>query len=390
MTFEEYRRLYTSQSGAAVIEAARSAFDIHLQWFAPEDEGRTEDATDQKVREARKEGRVAKSPDLTSAIMLIFCFITIGIAAPYYIEVMTEMVNYFFTNAVSIDVSETKMVMPVFLGYFVKLTLPVFIVAFIAAILGNLIQVGFLFTVKTITPDFKKIVPNLGKFLKKTVFSGEAAFNLVKSIIKIAIIGVISFINIQGEVKYFINLVHVPFLMGVSKIASVGFNILIQAAIVMLILAIPDYIFQRYQYKQSLKMTKQEVKEERKQSEGDPMVKNRLRQRMRELLQKNMMQSVPKADVIVTNPTHFSVALQYDNQTMTAPTVTAKGQDNIALRIREVAKENGVPIIENKPLARGLFANVEIGDEVPEQYYEVVSRVLAEVYRLSGKVDQAV
>jgi len=150
----------------------------------------------------------------------------------------------------------------------------------------------------------------------------------------------------------------------------------------MLVLAIPDYLFQRFQHRESLKMSLQEVKEERKQQEGDPLIRSRLRERMREILRRNMMQNVPKADVIITNPTHFAIALQWDAATMTAPTVIAKGQDLIAQRIKEVASGAGVPLVENKPLARALYASVDIGDQIPQEYWELVSRILAEIFKL--------
>jgi flagellar biosynthetic protein FlhB len=177
----------------------------------------------------------------------------------------------------------------------------------------------------------------------------------------------------------------VPFLQAFGAVAGIAFRILIQAAIVMLLLSIFDYMFQRHQHRESLQMTKQEVKEERKTYEGDPMVKSRLKQRMQEMMSRNMVQNVPQADVVVTNPTHYAVALEYSRDTMVAPTVTAKGQDNMARIIRETAEEHEVPVIENKPLARALYAEVEIGDVIPQKFYEAVVAVLKQVYRMSGR-----
>jgi flagellar biosynthetic protein FlhB len=169
-----------------------------------------------------------------------------------------------------------------------------------------------------------------------------------------------------------------------------AFTILVEAAVIMLVLSIFDYMFQRRQHREQLKMTKQEVKEERKTYEGDPQIKSRLRERMRELASRNQMQNVPNADVVVTNPTHYAVAMEYKRMQMAAPTVTAKGADNIALRIREMAQESEVPVIENRPLARALYSEVEIGDEIPEKYYEAVVAVLKQVYRMTGKRMEAV
>jgi flagellar biosynthetic protein FlhB len=176
-----------------------------------------------------------------------------------------------------------------------------------------------------------------------------------------------------------------PYRDAFIAVAGIAFRIMVEAAIAMIIMSLPDYLFQRYQHRESLKMTKQEVKEERKTTEGDPQIRGRLRERMRDLLGQNQLQNVPEADVVVTNPTHYAIALQWDQERMVAPMVTAKGQDNIAQRIREVAKENNVPIMENKPLARALYSEVEIGDTIPERYYEVMAIILAEVYRMSGK-----
>ena len=180
------------------------------------------------------------------------------------------------------------------------------------------------------------------------------------------------------------------FWVSFQTVASVAFAILVEAAIALLLLAIPDYIFQRYQHRQSLKMTKQEVKEERRMSEGDPLVRSRLRERMRELLTRNMIRNVPRADVVVTNPTHYAVALEWNRNLMDAPAVLAKGMDNIALKIREVAEQNEIPCMENKPLARALYAEVEIGDVIPEKYYEVMALILAEVYKMKGRKLEAV
>jgi flagellar biosynthetic protein FlhB len=202
---------------------------------------------------------------------------------------------------------------------------------------------------------------------------------------KVIMLGTLAGFNIWLEIERLINLIHVPFLQAFGAVASIAFRILVQAAILMLVLSIFDYLFQRRQHMESLKMSKQEVKEERKTYEGDPMVKSRLKQRMQEMMSRNQIENVPQADVVVTNPTHFAVALEYDRETMVAPTVTAKGQDNMARLIREKAEESEVPVIENKPLARALYAEVEIGDVIPEKFYEAVVAVLKQVYRMSGR-----
>lgn len=359
-----------------------SVWNMDLQWFAAEDEGRTEDPTEQKIRKAREEGKVAKSAEFTSALVLLFPIVALGFLAPYTLGVMEEMLRYFLSIISAGEVLPEHMA--AFLSYLLRMTGPIAALAFAGALFGNIIQVGFLFTTKPITPDFTKIAPNFGKYFQRSFFSGEAVFNLSKSIFKVIIISIIAYININGELDTIAFFVSAPFELAFQTTAAVAFRILIQSAIALLLLSLPDYLFQRRQHRESLKMSKQEVKEERKNVEGDPLIKSRLRERMRDVLSQNMMRKVPEADVVITNPTHYAVGMEWDRERMVAPMVTAKGKDNIAQRIKTIARENSVPIVENKPLARALYAEVEIGEVIPEQYYEVMATILAEVYRLGG------
>lgn len=358
---------------------------VHLQWFAAEDEGRTEEPTEHKIQKAREEGKVAKSADLASSVVLLFTVISLAVIAKYLLTTMVNMVSYFLQSSTQIDVTVDFVLGQAFMSYFVRLALPIAAVAVVAAFLGNIIQFGFLFSTKPITPDLNRIAPRFGRYLQRTLFSTEAMYNLAKSVGKILIILAIAALNIVNQIRKIMNVLNVSFLQGLVLIAQVAFSILLETAIVLLVLAILDFLFQRRQHIESLKMTRQEVKEERRSYEGDPAVKNRLRRRMQELLQRNMVRRVPEADVVVTNPTHYAVALEYKRATMSAPTVTAKGQDNIALKIREVAEQYEVPIVENRPLARALYADVEIGDEIPEMYYEAVVAVLKQVYLMTGR-----
>lgn len=362
-----------------------SLFAMDIQWFAAEDEGRTEDPTEQKIRKSREEGKVAKSSEFTSAIVLLFPIIVIGILGPYMLNQMSEMMNFFLSISVQSEIVGEGRIVKAFVLYFMKLVGPIIIVAFSAALLSNVLQVGFLFSLKPITPDLNKIKPDIIKFAKKSFLSSEALFNLGKSLFKVAIIGVIAYINISKELENIVGFLISGFAYSFKSIAVISFKILIEAALAMLVLAIPDYFFQRKQHTESLKMTKQEVKEERKTTEGDPLVRNRLRERMREIMTQNMLQKVPEADVIITNPTHFAVGMEWSRESMAAPVVIAKGQDNMAQRIKSIARDNDVPIIENKPLARGLYAEVEIGEVIPEKYYQVMAIVFAEVYQMDGK-----
>ena len=363
-----------------------TVFGWDLQRFAAEDEGRTEDPTDTKIRKAREEGKVAKSPDITAAIVLLLPMVLLAFLANSIWSTLVEMLRYYFTQATTTDpITGGGPISGVFFIYLARLLCPVLAVTLIASIGANLLQVGFLFTVKPITPDFSRIVPKFGQWIKRSLFSSEAWFNIIKQLVKVAVIATIAILNIQSEWMHLLNLIHVGFLQASETLWRIGLTIILQSAVVMLVLAVPDYLFQRFQHRESLKMSLQEVKEERKQQEGDPLIRSRLRERMREILRRNMMQNVPKADVIITNPTHFAIALQWDAATMTAPTVIAKGQDLIAQRIKEIAAGAGVPLVENKPLARALYAAVDIGDQIPQEYWELVSRILAEIFKLGGK-----
>lgn len=358
---------------------------MDLQWFAAEDEGRTEDPTEQKIRKAREDGKVAKSADVSGAIVLLFGAVGLALLGPGMLQLMLDMIRSYFVRISTPEEATSGIVFITFLQYFVRTAAPLGAIAMAAGIVGNVTQIGFLFTTKTITPDLNRIAPNFGKWLQRSFGSTEALYNLFKSMGKVIILGAVSFVIVRTRFDQLASLMRQPYQVGFSYVAETTFLVLIAAAIVLLGLSVFDYLFQRSQHKEQLKMTKQEVKEERKQYEGDPLVRSRMRQRMQELMSRNMVQNVKSADVVVTNPTHFAVALTYDQDRMVAPTVVAKGQDEAALRIRAIAREADVPIIENRPLARALYAEVELGDTIPERYYEAMVIILREVYRMKGK-----
>jgi flagellar biosynthetic protein FlhB len=358
---------------------------MDLQWFAAEDEGRTEEPSEYKIRKAREEGRVAKSQELVGALVLLLPALAILILAPYMLRTCVEMIRFYFLRAVELDPAKDGIVMEAFLNYFVRLVLPIILVSLFAAIFANVVQTGFLFTAKPLIPNFSKIVPHIGQYLQRTLFSMEGLFNFAKNLVKMAIIGGVAFVLIRSRIKELTTLQSVNFWDGVTLIASLAIRLLIICALLLLALSIPDVMFQRWRHRESLKMSREEVKEERKMYEGDPQIRNRIRQRMRELMTKNMIANVPKADVVITNPTHFAVALEFNAEIMSAPRVTAKGQDEVARRIKEIAREYEVPIVENKPLARALYAEIEVGDLIPDTYYEVVALVLSKVMALNEK-----
>ncbi|MDR3333797.1 MAG: flagellar biosynthesis protein FlhB [Treponema sp.] len=357
---------------------------IDLQWFAAEDEGRTEEPSEYKIQRAREdEGRVAKSQEFIGALVLLFPTLMIFFLAPFMLRTCVEMVRFFLLRVGELDPITDRLLGGMVLSYYIRLALPIIIMALIAAIFSNLVQTGFLFTTKPLMPNFSKILPHFGRYFQRTLFSAEGVFNFFKSIVKMAIIGMVAFFLIRSKIRELANLQNAGLWLGFSTVTSLAAKMLIMSALLLLLLSIPDYMFQRWQYRESLKMTKQEVKEERKMYEGDPYVKSRLRSRMRELMTQNMAVNVPKADVVITNPTHFAVALEYNRENMAAPQVTAKGEDEMAFRIRRLAQDNNVPIVENKPLARALYAETEVGDMIPEAYWEVVALVLSKVMHIN-------
>ena len=328
---------------------------------------------------------MAKSSEFTSALVLLLAVIALALLSSSFLATTLEMMRYFFQSFTEIDVTTDARVVLIVLRYFMRLALPVILVAFLAALLGNLFQVGFLFTAKPLVPDFSRIAPNFARYFKRAIFSTEALFNLGKTLFKVVVIGFILYLNIRAEIERITNLMTLPFLVSFGFIASVAFRVVVESAVAMLVFSLFDYMFQRRQHLESLKMSRQEVKEERRMYEGDPLIKSRLRERMRQILSANMLKAVPKADVVITNPTHYSVAMEYDRMVGPAPVVLAKGVDSMAMRIREIASEHGIPLVENKPLARALYREVEIGEAIPERFYEVMATILAEVYRLGEK-----
>lgn len=365
---------------------SQSELIFDLQWFASaEEEGRTEEPSEHKLRKAREEGRVAKSTEVNGALVLLLPVIAIIILAPWIFNSCVEIIKFYFDRCVSAELTDSALV-DAFYNYFIKLVLPIGLTAMVAGVVGNIVQTkGFLFSTKPIEPKFSKILPKFGQYFKKTIFSMEGAFNVFKSLFKVVILFVASYIIISSDLETLLSMMNVSLWSGVCYIAKMAAKILLVAAVVFLGVAIPDYFVQKKQFMESMKMTKQEVKQEYKDMEGDPLVKSRLRQQMRNLLYQNLPKAVSEADVVITNPTHYAVAVKYDKDVMQAPIVNAKGADEIAMRIKSLAKENNVEIVENKLLARELYTKVEIGDIIPEEYLQAMAIILAKVYKLKGK-----
>ncbi len=355
---------------------------IDLQWFSAEDEGRTEEATEYKINEARKKGRVAKSGDLNSSIVVFLPTLMLFFLSGFIFKSCMELISFFYDRSTIENLFSNKWFY-IFINYFLTLVLPITLSAMLAGIIGNIVQnKGFIFSLEPIKPDFNKIVPNFAKFFKRAFFSTESLFNLGKSLFKVVVISIIGYSIIVTSIPKMISLLQVSFAQSISFIAIEAAKILFFSCIFLIVFSIPDFFFQKKQFMESLKMTKQEVKEEYRMLEGDPIIRARVKKQMQEILSKRTVQSVKEADVIITNPTHFAVAIKWDRETMEAPMVTAKGEDNTARYIKNIARKNNVPIVENKPLARSLYATVAVGQMIPPMYFNAIAIILSKIYSM--------
>jgi flagellar biosynthetic protein FlhB len=367
-----------------MMRPAENLLAIDLQWFADQDESRTEEPTEIKLQRLREEeGQVAKSQEFISALGLLLPALVILFLAPYILRTCVEMLRFFLLRAVEMDPAADRMAGGIMLRYLARLTLPILASAVVAALFSNLVQTGFIFTTKPLGPNFGRILPRVGQFFTRTIFSVDGLFNLFKSVIKMAIIGSVAWFLIRADIEKLVNLQRAGLWLGFTTVAALAAKMLIISALLLLLLAIPDYMFQRWRFRQRNRMSREELKEERRQYEADPLMQDRIRRRMRMLMSQNLEANVPQADVIITNPTHFAVALKYDQANMEAPQVNAKGADEVAFRIRRIAEENGVPIVEDKPLARALFRITEVGDIIPWQFWEAVAVILSRVRLLN-------
>lgn len=362
-----------------------------LQFFAKEGEGgeKTEPATDKKLKEAREEGKVAKSQELTFSFSLIVLFLVLKFFVSYLGEKMIGLIKTVYSGmAEFVDINNSGLTSHATSAYFVNIiiqffliVLPFFIFGVIITVLINIVQVGWKVSNKMLQPKFDKINPINGF---KRIFSSQSVFELVKSIVKIGLIALIAYFSIKGHANELFILYEIPLNQAIALVGTIIIDTGLRISLVYLIVGIADFVYQKHKFNEDMKMTKQEVKDEYKNTEGDPQIKGRQRARMREASQRRMMQDVPKADVVITNPTHIAVALKYDAEVSKAPVVLAKGEELIAKKIKDVAKENNISIVENKPLARMLYSNVDIGEEIPAELYQSVAEVLAAVYQANN------
>lgn len=363
--------------------------NMNLQFFAKDGEGgeKTEDATPKKLEDARKEGQVAKSQDLCVAVLLLILFVCLRVFGGYIYDRFVEVFRV-YANSISeyaYDMNTLRaMNLLVYGGKEILLIGgPIMVLALLAAVVVNVAQVKWKPTAKPLMPKFNKINPVSGF---KRMFSKDKLFELVKSVAKLGVLFYVVYSSLKDEWGTVVNIYRLDLISAVELIVTTVIDVGFKISIVFLILAAVDFYYQKRKFKNDMKMTKQEVKDEYKNTEGNPQIKSRIRSKMQEASRRRMMQSVPEADVVITNPTHLAVAIKYDRSLGDAPVVLAKGADYLAARIKDKARENQVEIVENKPLARMLYYNVEIGDQIPPELYQMVAEILAYVYNLQGKI----
>ena len=366
-----------------MVDNMKLLLNLDIQFFSGE---KTEKATPKKRQDARKKGQVVKSQDITSAIVMLMVFIFLFFFAGSLRDELLSFFRQTFIHNIRIESLTIDSVMHLFTETLIQMAfiiVPIMAIAVVGALAGNFLQFGFLFTLEPMKFDLKKMDPIKG--LKK-IFSVKAIVELLKSVLKIGFIGSVTTIIVWTNLPEvlalsfkspWMTLITVGKLVGIMGIA---------ASLVLLCVSMLDWMYQKFDYEKNLKMSKQDIKDEYKNSEGDPLIKSKIKQRQREMAMRRMMSEIPSADVVITNPTHYAIALKYDEENMDAPRVVAKGTDFIAQKIKMIAKEHDVIMVENRPLARAMYDQVEIGDPVPEEFFKAVAEILAYVYRIKRKI----
>ena len=343
---------------------------------------KTEQPTGKKLADARQKGNVAQSREVPSVLILFGSLGVLFFAGSWMLGRLTEVMRVMYQRAGSLNMAPETMhtlFWEIFLNGMIVLV-PLMLAVMTAAVVGNVAQFGFLFTGEKLSPNLAKLNPISG--LKKLI-SLRSLVELAKSIIKLVIISGVAYIVIHRYVDEIPGLMQLSIGNIIRFIGQVSFQICLYTCMVLFLMAVLDFAYTRWQHQQDLKMTKQEVKDEYKQREGDPSVKARIRSVQREMARRRMMEAVPEATVVITNPTHLAIALKYE-EGMHAPTVVAKGAGFVAQKIKRLAIENDIPLVENKPLARTMFKSTEIGDFIPAELYRAIAEILAYVFRLKG------
>lgn len=366
---------------------------LNLQFFAKDGPGgeKTEEPTAKKLEDARKEGQVAKSREIANGLGLLALFLLlkfmVGSIGTRFLESFSMVYNKIPVicrlNGGTSPMGDISILLRTVMLRLLIILLPILLIGFVVAFISDLFQVKWRPTTKPLQPKFSKLNP-LNGF--KKIFSAQSLVELVKSIAKILLIALVSYSYIKDKGALLYALYDMSMMQAVNLIGETVIDLGIRISAIYMIIAGADFMYQKYKFKNDMKMTKQEVKEEYKNAEGDPEIKGKIKARMREASQRRMMQAIPKADVVITNPTHYAVAIQYDTEVAPAPIVVAKGSDYLAQKIKEIARENNIEIVEDKPLARMLYANVDVDKQIPPELYQAVAEVLAMVYHAQGRV----
>lgn len=355
---------------------------LDLQYFSGE---KTEKATPKKKQDARKKGQVAKSQDINTAFVLLAVFFLLFLMGDYMKGIISQVYEIAFVQYIGMPLTEAsiQVIFIQMLELSAKLLIPVMAAAMIGGVVANYIQVGFLYTTETLQFKLSKINPVQGF---KRIFSWRAIVEFLKSILKISLVGVLVFLVIRSRITEILILSQKSIGAALATLADLVVKVGLLASLLLLLLGILDYFYQKYDHEKNLRMSKQDIKDEYKNIEGDPLIKSKIKQRQREMAMQRMMAEVPNADVVITNPTHYAIAIKYDESKMDAPFVVAKGVDFIAQKIKFVAKENDIVMVENRPLARALYDQTEIGQGIPEDFFKAIAEILAFVYKSKGKI----
>jgi len=345
---------------------------------------KTEQATPKKREEAKKKGQVAKSRDAASVAVLLACLVFFWFGASGMIEKTMSLARWLFTQSSRFTVNSNN-IQGLMVGMVYKvfaILSPLLLTAFSMALLANYLQIGFVLSAESVQPKLSKIDPIKG-FQK--LFSIRSLVELAKNIFKISIVGFVVYLTIKGEIENILPLMDQSVWGILIYIGEVAFKIILRVCLVLIILAVFDYIYQKWEFEKNLKMSKQDIKDETKQTEGNPLIKARVKRLQKDAARKRMMAGIPEADVVITNPTHLAVALRYDQTSVSAPKVIAKGAGFIAENIKDIARKNNIPIVNNKPLARVLYKTVDVDEMIPANLYKAVAEVLAFVYSMKRK-----
>lgn len=348
--------------------------------MAESSQQKTEKPTPRKLQDARKKGQVANSKDFTAALMLLAAVVAFLTFRSYAGTGMEHQLSWYLANCFSYKMTVTSLPWVLFdylLNTFLFLA-PIFILLIAVAFFANVVQIGFLFAPEVLKPKMDKLNPVNGL---KRIFSLRSAVELLKSILKVVVVGFVSFLIVKKYLPVFMVAFYKAPGEGFGEVMTAILAVAAAGAGAFLVLAVGDMLYQRWEHIRGLRMTKQEIKDEYKQTEGDPQIKGWLKRRQREIAMNRIRQEVPRATMVVTNPIHYAVALRYEDGVTTAPLVVAKGAGDLAQSLKRIAAEQQVPVIENKPLAQALYKQVDVGKEIPVELYQAVAEILAVIYR---------